>query len=80
MKAPIGGLPPSARLVGIGFYIGITIVLFTVGGLQLDKVLDTGKLFTVVGLAIGLALALYGAYQQLMEVLDAIDRRRKAGK
>jgi hypothetical protein len=76
----MGGLPPTARLVGIGFYIGITIALFTVGGVQLDKVLDTGKLFAVVGLAIGLALALYGAYQQLMEVLADIDRRRKAGK
>jgi hypothetical protein len=74
------GLPPSARLVGIGFYIGITIVLFTVGGVQLDKMLDTGKLLTMVGLAIGLVLALYGAYQQLMEVLDAIERRRNAGK
>ena len=76
----MGGLPPTARLMGIGFYIGITIVLFTVGGIQLDKMLDTGKLFTVAGLATGLALALYGAFQQLMEVLDAIDRRRKAGK
>jgi hypothetical protein len=76
----MGGLPPSARLVGIGFYIGITIALFTFGGVQLDKWLDTGKLFTVAGLAIGLALALYGAFQQLMEVLDAIDQRRKAGK
>ena len=76
----MGGLPPSARLVGIGFYIGITIALFTVGGVELDKMLDTGKLFTVAGLAIGLVLALYGAYQQLMEVLDAIERRRKAGK
>lgn len=76
----MGGLPPSARLMGIGFYIGITIVLFTVGGIQLDKMLDTGKLFTVAGLAIGLVLALYGAFQQLMEVLAAIDRRRKAGK
>jgi hypothetical protein len=66
--------------MGIGFYIGITIVIFTVGGVQLDKMLETGKLFTVVGLAIGLALALYGAFQQLMEVLDAIDKRRKAGK
>jgi hypothetical protein len=73
-------LPPSARLIGIGFYIGITIVLFTVGGVQLDKMLETGKLFTVAGLAIGLALALYGAYQQLMEVINLIDRRRKAGK
>jgi hypothetical protein len=76
----MGGLPPTARLVGIGFYIGLTIVIFTVGGLQIDKMLDTGKLFTVVGLVIGLALALYGAFQQLMEVLADIDRGRKAGK
>lgn len=76
----MGGLPPSARLVGIGFYIGLTIALFTIGGVQLDKLLDTGKLLTVVGLAIGLVLALYGAFQQLMEVIDAIDQRRKAGK
>lgn len=77
----MGGLPPSAKLIGIGFYIGITIVLFTVGGIQLDKMLESGKLFTVAGLAIGLFLALFGAYQQLMEVLKEIDeRRRKAGK
>jgi hypothetical protein len=74
------GLPPSARLVGIGFYIGTCIVVGTLGGAQVDKLLDTGKLFTVVGLLLGLALALYGAYMQLMEVLAAIESRRKAGK
>lgn len=74
------GLPPSARLVGIGFYIGLTIALFTLGGVQLDRLLDTGKVFTLAGLAIGLTLALVGAFQQLMEVLAAIERRRKAGK
>ena len=74
------GLPPSARLVGIGFYIGTCIVVGTLGGRQIDGLLDTGRLFTVVGLLLGLALALYGAYRQLMEVLDAIEQRRKAGK
>jgi Putative F0F1-ATPase subunit Ca2+/Mg2+ transporter len=76
----MNGLPPSARLVGIGFYIGTCIVVGTLGGREIDKLLDTGKLFTLVGLFTGLALALYGAFQQLMEVLDAIDKRRKAGK
>lgn len=75
-----GGLPPSARLTGIGFYICVCIVLGTLGGRELDGLLDTGKVFTVVGLFVGLALALYGAFQQLMEVIDEIDRRRKAGK
>ena len=74
------GLPPSARLVGIGFYIGTCIVAGTLGGSELDKALDTGKLFTVVGLAIGLGLAIYGAIQQLIEVMAAINRRSKAGK
>jgi hypothetical protein len=74
------GLPPSARLVGIGFYIGICIVLGTLGGRELDRALDTGKVFTVVGLGVGLTLALYGAFRQLLDVLDAINRRRTAGK
>lgn len=74
------GLPPSARLVGIGFYIAVTIALCLLGGAEIDKWLDTGKLFTVIGLGVGIALALYGAFRQLMEVLEAINRRRTAGK
>ena len=74
------GLPPSARLVGIGFYIALTIALCLLGGAQVDRWLDTGKLFTVIGLGLGITMALYGAYRQLMEVLEAIERRRTAGK
>lgn len=73
----MGGLPPSARLIGIGFYIAITIAIFTIGGRELDKVLDTGKLLTIVGLAVGLSLALYGGLRQLLDVLAAINRRRR---
>jgi F0F1-type ATP synthase assembly protein I len=74
------GLPPSARLVGIGFYIGICIVLGTLGGRELDRALNTDKVFTVAGLGVGLTLALYGAVRQLMDVLEAINQRRTAGK
>jgi hypothetical protein len=73
-------LSPAAQLAGIGFYVATCIVLFTLGGRELDKVLDTGKILTVVGLAIGLTLALYGGLRQLMDVLRAIDRRRTEGK
>jgi hypothetical protein len=69
-------LPPSARLIGIGFYIALCIVLGTLGGRELDKALDTGKVFTLLGLSLGLVSALYGGVRQLMEVLDAINRRR----
>ncbi|MPZ48507.1 MAG: hypothetical protein GEU75_04200 [Dehalococcoidia bacterium] len=73
-------MPPSARLLGIGFYVAITIVLMTIGGRELDKALDTGRLFTLVGLTLGLILALWGGMRQLMEVLDAINHRRTGGK
>ena len=73
-------LPPSARLIGIGFYIALCIVLGTIGGRELDKALDTGKLFTLIGLALGLTMALYGGVKQLMEVLDAINAQRTEGK
>jgi ATP synthase protein I len=69
-------LPPTARLIGIGFYIALCIVIGTIGGRELDKAVDTGSLFTIIGLALGLALALYGGIQQLMEVLAEINRRR----
>ena len=74
------GLPPSARLLGIGFYFATCIVLGTLGGRELDRALDTDKVFTILGLALGLFLAIYGGIKQLMEVLAAIDRRRTEGK
>jgi F0F1-type ATP synthase assembly protein I len=71
---------PAARLLGMGFYIATCIVLGVVGGMQLDGALDTGKLFTVVGLLLGLVLGLLGGWFQLREVLDAINRGRTGGK
>ena len=76
----MGGMPPSARLVGIGFYVGICIALGTIGGRELDKVLDTGKVFTLLGLALGLVMALWGGMRQLMDVLAEMNRKRTAGK
>ena len=75
-----GELPPSARLLGMGFYLAICIVLGTVGGMQLDKALDSGKAFTVAGLLLGLFFGLWGSWIQLRQVLDAINQRRAGGK
>ena len=74
------GLPPSVRLLGIGFYVGFCILLMTIGGRELDHLLDTGKALTIVGLALGLVMALWGGIHQLMDVLQEIDRKRTEGK
>ena len=72
----MGDISPAIRLVGIGFYVALCIVIGVLGGRELDKALDTDSVFTVVGLLVGLALALYGFVRQLMEVLNAINHRR----
>lgn len=62
-------LPPAARLIGIGWYFAICIVLGIGGGVALDTWLDTTPWFTLLGLALGLFLAFYGGYQMLREVI-----------
>lgn len=63
-------LPPTARLIGIGWYFAVCIVIGVVGGVLLDRVAGTEPLLTLLGLALGLVLAFYGGYQMLMEVLQ----------
>jgi hypothetical protein len=64
------------RLIGMGWFVAICIVLGVVGGIQLDKAVETGKLFTVIGLFVGLFFGLWGGWLQLRQVLDAITRGR----
>ena len=60
--------PPSAwsslALVGqLGFTIAIPIVLLAVGGNLLDGYAHTGHIFVLLGLLLGLAAGIYGAYR-----------------
>lgn len=67
---------PVIRLVGIGWYIAITIALGTIGGVWLDDLASTDPLFTLLGLFLSLAVALVGAYRMLAEtVLNRGNRR-----
>ncbi len=70
-------LPPTVRLTGLGFYIALCIVGGVFGGVQLDRVLDTGRLFAVLGLFLGLTVALGGGYVLLMDVLKTNKVRGK---
>jgi len=64
----------AVRLVGVGFYIGISIVLGVLAGLWLDKRLGTGYL-VIIGLFCGIFVAGYGVYRLLIPFLD--DRNKK---
>ncbi len=71
-------LPPTVRLTGLGFFIALCIGGGVFGGVQLDRLLDSRPLFAIVGLFLGLALALTGGYLLLMDVLKT-NKGKKEG-
>ena len=66
--------PRAVGLLGIGWYFAVSIVGGVVGGLLLDGWLDTKPVFTLLGLFAGLALAFYGGYKLLMQVISTRDQ------
>jgi F0F1-type ATP synthase assembly protein I len=67
-------LTPAVQLLGLGSYVAVCIAGGTIGGFFLDKALDTGRLFTLAGLALGLLAAFYGGYRMLMDTIADIER------
>jgi len=60
----------ALRVVGIGWYIALCIVLGVAGGLWLDRRWGTGILFTLLGTGLGTAVAFYGMYQMIRPLMD----------
>ncbi len=56
----------ALRLVGVGFFIGGSIVLGVLAGLWLDSKLNTEPYLVIAGLVIGLAVAFFGVYRMLL--------------
>ena len=59
----------ALRLVGVGFFIGGSILLGVLGGLWLDSRLNTKPILVIVGLMLGIAVAFYGVYQMLLPLI-----------
>ena len=54
-----------ARLAGLGFAFLLTLAVFTLVGLFVDRLFGTLPLFLLLGLAVGFAGGLYYMYQSL---------------
>ena len=65
----------ALRLLGIGWFVAMCIGGGAVGGLLLDRQLDSGPILTMVGLGIGIAVAVVGMYRMLMAVLVTPDEQ-----
>ena len=59
----------ATRLVGVGFFIGICLLLGVLAGLWLDGKFGTKPVFMMLGLLLGLVVAGYGVYQMLLPLL-----------
>ena len=77
---PMEGFPPAVQLIGIGWYVAFAIILGVVGGVFLDKWLDSKPAFTLAGLLVGLVLAFWGGWVQLKEVLETISSQGRGDK
>ena len=66
----------ALRLVGVGFFIGGSIVLGVVAGLWLDSRLNTSPALAIAGLFLGIVVAFYGVYRMLIPLM----RNKKNGE
>jgi F0F1-type ATP synthase assembly protein I len=67
----------AARLIGIGWYIGISIAGGIIGGVWLDRKLETSIVFTLVGLFLGLGVAFLGTYRMISPLLKEQQNKEK---
>jgi len=60
---------PVFRLIGIGWFFVVSILLGLLAGVWLDDNAATAPLFTLIGLFLGLAVAFVGGYRMLAETV-----------
>jgi len=69
----------ALSLSGLGFYIAGAIILGIVGGRWLDTKLNTSPLWLIIGLILGIAVAVTGTYNMLKPFLEN-NRKDKGNK
>ena len=71
-------MPRALSLLSIGWYFAFCIVGGIAGGLLLDNLLDTKPILALLGLFLGLALAFWGGYKLLIQVISATAAESKS--
>jgi len=61
---------PALRLIGVGFFIVVCMLLGIFGGLWLDDKLNSKPLFMLGGLIGGLVVATFGVYQMIRPLMN----------
>ncbi len=64
--APVNKRYAPLQLLGIGWYIAVAVGLGVGGGIWLDGVAGTAPLFTLLGILLGVTVALVGAFRMMI--------------
>ena len=65
----------ALKLVGVGWYISVCILLGVLAGRWLDGKLNSEPLWLIIGLLLGVIVAFYGVYR----MLPGVTNRRNKG-
>ena len=60
----------ALRLLGLGWYVALCIVVGAVGGVWLDKLSGLTPLFTLLGVLFGTVAAFYGLYKMVIPLFN----------
>ncbi len=63
----------ALRLLGLGWYVAICLVLGIYGGIKLDEITGLRPLFILLGLFLGVVAAFYGLYMMVRPLLSSSD-------
>ncbi len=69
----------ALRLLGLGWYVALCIVVGTVGGIWLDRLTGLTPLFTLLGVLFGTVAAFYGLYKMVLPLFNNNSTSRKSG-
>ena len=67
----------AARLLGMGWYVAVSILGGVLGGRWLDERTGFAPLFMLIGLMLGLMIAFYGVFRMAAPLLSGTDDGRK---
>ena len=59
----------ALNIIGVGWSVGLSILLGVFGGLWLDNKFNTKPVFVLAGLFLGFVVAIYGIYRVLLPLL-----------
>ncbi len=69
IKFDINQWREALNLIGIGWFLGLSILAGVLGGMWLDSKFNTKPILLLVGLVLGVLVAFWGAYRMLLPLI-----------